>query len=366
MGRVLYGVAGDSGGHVSRSLAIAQQLRGHEVIFVGGGRVKTLAQHGYSVVPVPLIESRLSNGGVSLAGTAHAAVTTLAQFPRTVSRLSDVIREARPDLVISDYEFFTPVAARRMGYACVSVDRHHALTMCRYRSPSGHWLSRNAAQLTVRTLFSVANHYLVCSFVPMQPIDARLVEVFPPVLRQQVTMFESTDDEHVLVYLPGTSLSWVRELLSNCQRRFLIYGFDLEREEGNLTFRRHSESGFLADLASSAYVISNGGHNVISEALHYGKPLLCLPTGLLYEQFVNGYLVEESGYGAYARRNRAAAALDAFEANVPSYRKNAATYSPWGRRTIAERLEAMIANSAASVAAPAWTASVPAQSPGMP
>ena len=343
MGRILYGVRGDHGGHISRSLAIARQLRSHEIVFVGSDRVLELSQHGYSVVPAPGLGTKLSGHGVDISGTILHAIPLLARQPYIVKYLMKLIEDYDPDLIATDFEYFLPLAARRCGRACISVDRQHAVTNCRYHIPPGHRLSRALTFSYAQVLYMTASHYLVTSFVPMEPIDPNLTEVFPSVLREAVAAIRPAPGDHALVYLQGTSLDWVRALLGDRRRRYIIYGFDKTGEEGNLCFRRRASEVFLEDLASCSYVISHGGHNVISEALYYGKPLLCFPIRLQYEQVLNAHLLAEAGYGAYHEPNAGArAALYAFEAGLPQFQRAAANFVPWQHRTIASRMEELI------------------------
>lgn len=345
MGRILYGVMGDAGGHVARSRAIAQRLRDHEIVFVGGGRVADLSKAGYSVIATPVLGTVLDGNRVRIFATGWNAVAAQAHRSATIDRLSSAIREFDPDLIVTDYEYFLPIAARRTGRDCISVDRQHALTLCDYRPPPGNLLSRWLTTGIIRGMYSAASHYIVCSFVSMQPLDSRLTEVLPPVLREDVVRLRPSLGDHAVVYLRGISLAWLRELLQGRARRFIVYGFDVDREDGNLTFRRGSDEGFLTDLASSAYVISNGGHNLISEALYYGKPIMCFPVGLFYEQLVNAHVLAESGCGAYHRAGTgAAAALDAFEAKLPMFRIRQAACGKWDREAIPARLRSLMSS----------------------
>lgn len=345
MGRILYGVMGDAGGHVSRSLAIAQQLQGHEVVFVGGGRAAELARGGHPVFAIPSLGTVLRNQRVDTVRTVAHCADALRQSYSVIARLTAFIREFDPDLIVTDYEYFLPRAARRLGRPCISVDRQHALTLCRYRPPPGHRLSRVLTSGIIRTLYSAASHYLVCSFTPMQPIDPDTAEVLPPVLRRDVLSVEPGEGDHAVVYMRGAPPDWVHAFLSGRRRRYIIYGFDIDREDGNLKFRRNSPEGFLEDLATCAYAISNGGHNVISEALYYKKPLLCFPVLLFYEQLLNAHLWAEAGYGAwYEADARAAAGVDRFEAELPRFQARVAARRPWDGRAIASRLQALMAD----------------------
>jgi len=349
MARLLYGVMGDAWGHVTSSLAIASQLPHHEIVFVGGGRALELARYGYSVVPVPIIGTKLANQRVDTIATIKSGLATLRDRARVVARLKAVIREFDPDLILTDYEHFLPVAARQLGRACISADHNHIVTHCRYQPPHGHWLGRTLTNASMRTLYSAASHYLIYSFVPIKPIDPGSTEIFPTVVRHEVESAHPRDGEDVVVYVRGTSLAWLRQLLTGRRRRFLIYGYDIEKEEGNLSFRKYSVEGFVADLTSCSYVICNGGNTVISEALYCGKPLLCLPVDLFYEQILNADLVAAAGYGLYCNAGPGAAAmLSNFESGLPTFRRRIAEAVTSDRAAIISRLESLIATRGAT------------------
>jgi len=342
MGKILYGVMGDSGGHLSRSLAIARQLEGHEILFVGGGRVGEVTRHGYQLVKAPMLGTEVRGGRVDVTATALNGLRLALRRGAITERLAGVIDEFDPDLIVTDYEYFLPLAARKRGRPCISVDRQHVLTNCVYSSPPGHRFSALLTKGVIRATHMRASRYLISSFAPMQPVDAETTEIFPPVLRREVEGLSPAAGGHGLVYLYGIAPARLRQLLGGRARRFIIYGHDLEREEGNLSFRRHSVDGFLADLAGADYVISHGGHNLISEALHLGKPLLCCPIALEYEQYFNAHLLQAAGYGAAGDIRRGGAMVDDFEAALPGMARAAAAYRPWGQGTIAARLEQLI------------------------
>ena len=342
MGRILYGVLGDRGGHLSRGLAIAHALPQHEVLFVGGGRTAEVARHGFDHVEVPYIATELTGGKVDYTATIAGAARALSERSRAMETIKGTIGAFDPDLIITDYEYFVPRAAKALGRPTLSIDRHHVLSHCRYQRPPGHLSTRMLALSLLATLYSVADRYLVVSFAPIEARDPAKTEIFPQVIRRDLENHRPADDEHAVVYLYGARIEEIRAAFGGRKRRFVVYGQGREGEEGNLVFRHHSPDGFLADLASAAYAVSHGGHNLISEALHYRKPLLALPLGFEYEQYFNAWQLEQSGFGARGVNGRAAEALDRFEANLDVYRERLAGYRPWREMNVADRLDEMI------------------------
>jgi uncharacterized protein (TIGR00661 family) len=90
------------------------------------------------------------------------------------------------------------------------------------------------------------------------------------------------------------------EVLARLGRPVHAYGMGGGVDLGPISYRDFHEQAFLADLASCAYVVCGGGHTLISEALHLGKPVFTIPVRGAFEQFVNAYYVERCGFGQRA------------------------------------------------------------------
>jgi len=300
MARIVYGVMGDARGHVTRALTVAGELPQHEILFVGGGRVHDLKAHGYQVVDVPMASTLYRNNRVDLPATVMNAVKVFGGGRKVVNRLAQVIDRFDPQLILTDYEYFTPLAARKLGRACVSVDHQHILTHCGYEIPSEQRLSRLMTNLSIRALYSNASHFIVVSFFKLPPKTPASTEVLPPIIRAEVRKLRPVHGEHVLVYQTSPTFVRLFPVLEQTPRRYLIYGFGERPPQSNLVFKPYSNEGFLADLASCRYAITNGGHNVVSEALFLGKPVLSFPIVNAFEQFLNAYFLSRLGYGDYS------------------------------------------------------------------
>ena len=342
MARILYGVQGDTGGHVTRSLSIARQLAGHEIVFVGGDRVASLRRAGFDTVDVPMLATVVTDGHIDLPGTAIAGLRTVVNRTTTLDMLDRVIADFDPDLILADYEYFTPRAARRAGRPCISVDRQHFLTHCDYPVPPGDRISRALTLGAIRAFQMEASKYFVVSFTPTLAKNPATTEAFPPVLRQDIIPLSATCGEDALLYLYAVPIAWIRQTFGGTRRRFIVYGHDRDIEEGNLTFRRHDVGRFADDLARASYVVSHAGNNLISEALHLGKPLLTFPIGMNYEQYLNSHLLADAGYGMVGDMRNGPAILAAFEASLAQMRSALAGYRPWSDRSVAGRIAGLL------------------------
>lgn len=299
MARIMYGVMGDARGHVSRALTIAQEMPGHEFVFVGGGRVHDLAAQGYHVEDIPMASTFYKKNRVDVVATAANALRVFVRRNDYIKRVRELIVSFDPDLIVSDYEYFTPLAALREGRFCVSLDHQHVLTHCLYEPPSEERWGRFLAGGSIRTLYSNCQGFMIISFFQPPPRNPETTWVLPPLIRRMVREQTPTEGDHVLVYQTSPTFQRLFPILERLESRFLIYGFGNKPSRKNLVFKGFSETGFLQDLAACRYAITNGGHNVISEALYMGKPVVSFPIANAYEQFINAVFLARLGYGDY-------------------------------------------------------------------
>jgi uncharacterized protein (TIGR00661 family) len=342
MGKILYSLMGDARGHFSRCLSVAQHMPEHEYLFLGGGNALEFRELGYHAEELPMLATYYKHGRLDIAHTVGNAARILTQRDRIVQRAAEIIRAFDPDLILTDYEYFTPLAAERLDRPCYSLDHQHALTHCRYERPPGQLLARALLFAPLLGLYSKASRFLVSSFFELPP-KAPNVEVFGPILRRLVKDFTPCQGEHALVYMSLGVSENVLPLLEGRDRKFLIYGFGERPARKNLEFRPKSIEGFMRDLASCSYVVSNGGHSLLSEALYFGKPVLCFPIPNLYEQFINGHFLEASGFGLSSLgATPRDALLDAMESRRESFAAALAQRNFWGNDRIATRLNELM------------------------
>jgi uncharacterized protein (TIGR00661 family) len=345
MARILYGVMGDALGHVNRALIVAEQMPQHEFLFVGGGKVRGLKDRGYPVEDVPIPSTFYRNNRVDIAATVGNAVRVLLDRKRVIRRVAEVITGFDPDLIITDYEYFTPLASRSLGRISVSLDHQHVVTHCRYAIPKEERFSRLLTSQSIKKLYSRADRFLVSSFFRVPPVNPRTTEIFPPIIRRAVLEQLPTENDHVLVYQTSPTFERLFGMLEQMPGRFIIYGFGKKSSRRNLVFKGHSTRGFLQDLAACRYVITNGGHNVVSEALYLGKPIFSFPIANAYEQFLNAHFLARLGYGDYSLASRPGKpVLEEFEARLNEFRVSIKQENFFGNEEVTARLEELLAN----------------------
>ncbi|MBI5249974.1 MAG: hypothetical protein HY912_10815 [Desulfomonile tiedjei] len=348
MARILYGVMGDARGHVTRAHTVAQQMPGHEFLFLGGRLVNDLNAYGYAVEDIPVPGTSYKNNQVDVLATVGNALRVFAKRSSVIRRIGEIIESFDPDLILTDYEYFTPLAARSKGRLCISLDHQHIITHCTYETPPVERLGRVMTRFAVQRLYSNANLFLIVSFFSLPPVNPETTHVLPAIVRNLVKDHVPADRDHVVVYLTSPTFFKLLPILEQMKARFMIYGFgDLESRK-NLVFRPFSTHGFLQDLSSCRYAIVNGGHNVISEALYFGKPVFSFPIRQAYEQFMNAYFLAQSAYGDYSIDLPSKSTLEAFESGLDLFKDRIKQTFRVGNQDVASILERFMGNKAST------------------
>lgn len=324
MARILYGVHGTQHGHAIRALILARRLAalGHEFLFVSSEEGAGLLSREFRVERFENPGTRYKNQRLDTPATLKLAARTLIKRPSELARLARLIADFKPDAAISDYEYFVPIAAKRAGIPCLSIDHQHVISCCDHPVPWRLYPDYLGIRASIRFLFSACSDYLAISFFqpPAKP-GARAI-VAPPILRQSVIDRSPSQGSHILVYQSCGICDAFAPYLKTIDREFRVYGYKVDKVDGNLTFRSYAEDGFLDDLASCAYVICGGSHNLMSEALYYGKPVLSFPVAGAFEQQLNAIYLERLGYGKAASMERLTPELiPDFEAALPAMRQ---------------------------------------------
>ncbi len=336
MARILYGVHGTNNGHAIRALTIARHYPEHEFLFVSHDRGAALLKGEFPVAWFPNPDTRFRAHRVDTFSTVVSNLRFFYQQKKHMSSVLRLIDEFQPDVAISDYEFLLPRASRHVGLPCLSLDHQHIITLCSHPIPPCQIFSYLATGSAVRHLFSNASDYMVISFFHA-PLKYQNVKLTPPLLRESVLEIEPRCGEHIVAYQSTSTFKQFSHFLQMLGRPVKVYGFNSGHTEGKLHFKKHSEHGFLEDLASCSYVICSGGHTLISEALFYGKPVISFPIANLFEQYLNSFYIEKSGYGISAQRLKTTldrmpsfeSRLDQFKANIKlgTFKGNAEIYS---------------------------------------
>ncbi len=372
MARIIYALSGQGRGHTSRVMAVSEALRagGHEVVFCCGGTAREILEaRGEHVISVPALRQVMRANKVLMGRTIQTNWRTVLRTPRIIAQLAEAFAAYAPDLLISDFEAFSPRAARRLGVPVLSFNHQQVVTETRYALPARDWPT---AALTAAAIRMIAPrrpaHVLLASFFFPELKRPDRTTLVPPIIRPAVQKLTPARGEHVLVYYNQTEgAGAVPDALRQVDAPFVLYNFDPPERPAaypNLTFKQPSLDGFLEDLRTSRAVICTAGFTLISEALYLGKPLLVVPNRGIFEQTLNAYFLQRDGLGE-AVIDRALTARDvrAFLGRNARYEARLLDYQSCGNREALACIERLLDKlDGAPRSAPAAASHTPAPS----
>ena len=80
--------------------------------------------------------TRYKNYALDTWATVKLGAKVLLRREEELARLARILERFKPDVCLSDYEYFVPIAARRAGIPCLSLDHQHVITLCRHQLPA--------------------------------------------------------------------------------------------------------------------------------------------------------------------------------------------------------------------------------------
>jgi uncharacterized protein (TIGR00661 family) len=343
MARIVYAASGDGLGHATRAHSVGAGLlgRGHDVRFISCLRSTEYLSKLYPDRITDIFGFQLSceEGRIHPWSTAvNLTRNGLKHLRPTLAHINELFHRFKPDLLITDVEWFSPWAAWRHGTPFISLDNQHLLTHCEVEIPPGlrsqYWVARGL----IRCFSFGARRYLITTFVDAT-VSFQPTTLLPPVLRQAVYDTTPREGDYLVAYLGASGgSSHLRQALDAFNGMPIrAYGLGHHGQIGRVTYKPSSPAEFLADLAGCAGVVSSAGHSLISECMHLHKPMLLIPVIGQYEQILNAFHVQRMGLGQW-RDRLAVESIVSFVRNLESYRRS---FSRIGRSQLKTVLDAI-------------------------
>lgn len=208
--------------------------------------------------------------------------------------------QLKPDVIVTDFEIYATMVSKLRGIPLISLDNIHMITQTKIDYPKNHLGEMLKAKSVIKTYVVKPEVHILTSFFYPKVRPGKNAVIYPPIIREDILKLEPKDGNHVIVYQTSReSERLVQRLKSLKNEQFIVYGFNKNEIDGNLTYKEFNEDEFYDDLASAKAVICNGGFTFISEAIHLKKPIYSVPAIGNFEQTLNGFYVQKLGYGEY-------------------------------------------------------------------
>jgi uncharacterized protein (TIGR00661 family) len=356
--KILYGVVGEGMGHAMRSRVALEHLvaQGHEIEIMASGRAKDfLAQRFEGVNRIHGLHILYEENRVRPGKTLWSNVLTgAAGVPQNIAAYFELIKDFRPEVVISDFESWAYLYGKAHRLSVVSIDNMQIINRCIHDGEilAGHEAEFQITRAFVKGKLPFCDHYLITTFF-FPPVRKPKTSLFPPILRPEILQANRRAGDHLLVYQTAEGYGSLAETLAQTGLECRIYGMrrgiQEEQVEGDLRYRPFSEEGFVDDLASCRGVIAGGGFTLMGEAVYLQKPMLAVPIGRQFEQRLNARYLEREGFGRAADSLDDPGVIRDFVAAVPACAEKLSGYAQEGNRELFERLDGLLDQAAAGL-----------------
>ena len=330
-------LASEGMGHATRARTLIQHL-GHVYdlhVFCGGKVYRYLKDFHHQVHEIPYVKLSYRNNRMSLWATVRSEAPKVVSFLRRIFQMARLTRRLKPVALISDFEFISSWSALLSGVKVISFDNMHLHPYAELDDPNPE--NQKAAKMVrriCRVNLPIKHKVLVSSFFTptlKQHVCEDFFRYIPCSVRDEVLLRKNkvSNDGPVLVYQTSQSNNDLHETLERAvaetQLSFTVYGSSGKGTAagGRIHYRPFDDTAFLDDMAAAPFVMINGGHSAICEALSLGKPILAEPIQAQYEQILNGIYLEKLGVGLGVQK-LTAAHIKHFESCVPLMQRRAA------------------------------------------
>ncbi len=325
---VFYCVCGEGMGHAIRSGVIIDRIKDkYDVYIFSSDRAYEYLNSKFdNVYKIGGFNTVYINNKVNnLQTLANAIKRNPTNMKIGYENLYKKAREIRPDVIVTDFEIYATMVSKLLQIPLISLDNIHMITQTKIHYPEHKRIEMLKAKGVIKTYVVKPKFHILTSFFYPKIRAKKNAIIYPPVIREDILKLEPTNGDHVIVYQTSReSVKLVRKLKALKDEKFIVYGFNKDEVDGNLTYKKFNEDVFYDDLASAKAVISNGGFTFISEAISLKKPIYSVPALGNFEQTLNGYYVERLGYGEYHEVMNAQRVKNFLE-RLPKYKKRLST-----------------------------------------
>ena len=342
--RIFYSICGEGMGHAIRSSVILEHLtKKYDVyIFSSDRAYKFLSEKFDNVFEIGGFNTVYENNVVRTKKTFFKA---LKANPTNLKEGYNVLykecRKIKPNIIISDFENYSSMLSKLMNIPLISLDNIHMLTQCEYDYPPHHRADMLTAKAVTKSYILRPKRHIITTFFYPPLKHPNMTALYPPVLREEIMKLKPESGDHVLVYQTAKSSLNLMEKLKKLDYKFIVYGFNKDEVDENLTYRAFNEEQIYEDMRTAKAIIVNGGFTMISEAIYLKKPIYSTPAHKNFEQILNGFYVQKLGFGEY-HDDLDVEKIENFLNNLEDYQKNLDKVEPWDNTEILKDLDLSI------------------------
>lgn len=337
--KILLGICGIGNGHINRQRQIIDKLLSYDVdlvLAVPSNAYERMTIHypTLKILPVYVPWVYCNNDGIDFQRTINSYVSDKKDLFESFLKFAILVQEAfdgfNPDFVMTDYEPNVAQFAYATNIPLICLDQHSKFLAMPHDIINGCAIKIETSRLNF--FFPKADTRYVSTFFEISPSRADYnIVVLPPIVKN-LKRQETYCERKVLVYFSTYTqnpffYTKVMEMIKKYPTfNFVIYTdleFDNYRNSSNITFKPISDD-FNNDLLDCSFIISPGGHQLISEAIYLGIPMMVFPLNT-YDQNCCCRAVTDNNLGKMLS-DFSIEEFDSFLEEIERFRENIKTY----------------------------------------
>lgn len=297
--KILYGVNSNGQGHINRARVFINELQkdGHDVHVLFSG--KQPPEYAYEIAPTAFYKlgpiDVYKDHKVDLSKTLQVNLGRLGKLTRNRRDLLELAEQEDYEVIFTDFEPTASVVGRILNKVVINIDHQHsAFHPANEEAPAKNSLKMNL-KFAMRIMLPYYSHSFSLDFVP-EISTVEDMTLFPLIWKPEFDRYKMKLGEHVLVYLARYNKDkMIKELTKIKDTTFKVYGFNYDDTINNVEMKKTEREGFIRDLTSAKFIITNGGFSLGWECCLANKLIWMIPHANNYEQLTNAYRLQKLG-----------------------------------------------------------------------
>jgi uncharacterized protein (TIGR00661 family) len=274
--KIFYAVQATGNGHISRARELYPYLAelGNVDILLSGSNATLQPEF-----PIKYRSQGLSLFYSTCGGLNYKQTMRNAKF-LSIAKFSNSLPLEEYDLIINDFDFVTAYACWRRKLRSVQFGHQASFQSQNTPRPT----NRSLLGETILKYYGKASDYVGLHFRSYDDY------IFPPVIKQTIRDAQPADHGHITVYLPAhqrTCIEPILKAINPVPVHWFLPTVNNVHQEDNVTYFPVSQEHFNESLIHCHGIVTAGGFETPSEALHLNKKLLSIPIQDQYEQQCN-------------------------------------------------------------------------------
>lgn len=282
--RILYGIQCTGNGHITRSIALIQELRKyvHVDVLTSGSEAEIAFPFEVKYKCKGLFYHFGKDGGFNIWKTLkhNNLIRLYKEYEQVPAHLYD--------MVISDFEPLTAWSAKRSWVYSVGVSNQ--VTLLHPLVPRPDIISP-FAKLFLKYFSPTKLNY----GLSYEKLAGGLY--YPPI-RKEIKRLETTSKNYYVVYLPfyGTERI-IKHLKKFKSTKWVVFSKHTKKSYKHKNVQIHpiNDKKFIGALADCKGVLCSAGFGTTSEAIYLKKKLMVIPMKNQYEQQCNAFMLKDLG-----------------------------------------------------------------------